>query len=590
MAEQRAQRRLAAILAADVVGYSRLMRADEAGTLAQLKSLRTELIDPKIAEYGGRIVKTTGDGILIEFPSAVDAIQHAIDVQTSMQPRNADLPQDRRMEIRMGINVGDVIVEEDDLFGDGVNVAARLEGLAEPGGICISGNAYEQVRDKLQTRFENLGEQTVKNIDRPVQAYRVSLDDIGQSEESDDQNEPKPQSSQDKPSIAVLPFDNMSGDPEQEFFVDGLAEDIITALSKIERMRVIARNSTFAYKGQALDLRRVAEELGVRYVLEGSVRHGGNRLRITAQLIDATDGSHLWAERYDRPVDDLFDIQDEMTKEIVTALRVKLTDGEVVRVWARGTNSIEAWQFAIRAWELTSGFVTSGFEEAQSLAKKATELDPEYALAWAALGCTHWMDARFDITGDSKAKFTHANELAERAMALDDSASWCIGLSAMVAAPLGRYDEGVEIARRGIELHPSNADIRSFFGFVLTNAGYYHEAEEQFRAAMSLNPFYPQWYRGSLARALLFCDEFDEAEAHLDEAIKIEPTYFPGLIFRAYVYGQTGRDAEAAKDIATVRRIAPELTCRQMPGFLLIRDEAAVDRFIEGMREAGMPE
>ncbi len=589
MADERVQRRLAAILAADVVGYSRLMEADEEGTRARLRSLHSELIDPQIAADGGRIVKTMGDGILVEFPSVVDAVRNALAIQGAMRRRNADVPEEARIEFRVGVNVGDVIIEGDDIHGDGVNVAARLEGLCEPGEVYVSGVVYDQAAGKLEASFEDLGEQTVRNIAKPVQVYRASVrlkTDAELKPQAVDASPP----ARDKPSIAVLPFDNMSGDPEQEYFADGMAEDIITALSKIERMRVIARHSTFEYKGQALDLRRIAEELGVRYVLEGSVRHGGDRLRITAQLIDADDGSHLWAERYDRPVDDLFDIQDEITKEIVTALRVKLTDGEEARVWARGTNNIEAWQYAIRAMELASDINPSSFQEARTLAEKATQLDPNYAHAWATLGFTHWMEGRFEVTGDAAAKFGRADEIAERAMALDDSVSWGIGLSAMVAASLGRYDEGVKFARRGIELHPGNADVRAFLGMALTNAGHYRAAEEQFRTAMSLNPFYPPWYRYGLARALTFLGEVDEALSQLDEALEINPTYLPALIFRAYICVRIGRDAEAAKDIATVRRIAPELSIRHMPGFLLIRDAAAARRFIEGMRKAGLPE
>ena len=413
MAEERTQRRLAAILVADVVGYSRLMEADEDGTRTRLRSLHSELIDPRIAADGGRIVKTMGDGILVEFPSVVDAVRNALSIQGAMRRRNADVTEGARIEFRVGVNIGDVIIEGDDIHGDGVNVAARLEGLCEPGEVYVSGAVYEQAAGKLEASFEDLGEQTVKNIAKPVRVYRL----LGQSEEKakpSDTAEPLPP--HDKPSIAVLPFDNMSGDPEQEFFTDGLAEDIITALSKIGRMRVIARNSSFAYKGQALDLRRIAEELGVRYVLEGSVRRGGERLRITAQLIDADDGSHLWAERYDRPVDDLFDIQDEITKEIVTALRVKLTDGEEARVWARGTNNIEAWQYAVRASDIFMRLTPSSHLEARTWAEKATELDPDYAHAWATLGFTYWWEGRFDYTGGRDAKFARAAELADRAM------------------------------------------------------------------------------------------------------------------------------------------------------------------------------
>jgi len=304
------------------------MRADEAGTLSQLKVLRTERLDPKIAEYGGRVVKTTGDGILIEFPSAVDAVQCAVDVQEATRLCNIDEPLERIMEIRIGINVGDVVVEGEDLFGDGVNVAARLEGLAEPGGICISGNAYEQVRDKLETKFENLGEQQVKNIDRPVQAYAVNWESNNPSDATEARTDTAPLALPDKPSIAVLPFDNMSDDPEQEHFADGISEDLITALSRIRSFFVIARNTTFTYKGRAVDVSKVSKELGVRYVLEGSVRKSGDRIRITSQLIDGTSGNHVWAERFDRDLTDIFDLQDEISQTIAAAIEPELSNAE----------------------------------------------------------------------------------------------------------------------------------------------------------------------------------------------------------------------------------------------------------------------
>jgi adenylate cyclase len=394
----------------------------------------------------------------------------------------------------------------------------------------------------------------------------------------------------DKPSIAVLPFDNMSGDPEQDFFSDGLAEDIITVLSKIERMRVIARHSTFQYKGQSLDLRRIAEELGVQYVLEGSVQHGGNRLRITAQLIDANDGGHLWAERYDRLVDDFFDIQDEITKEIVTSLRVKLTDGEEARVWARGTSNIEAWQYAVRAFELARDFTPFGNLEARKLAEKATELDPDYAHAWAILGITYWMDGRLGYTGDSEAKFTRANEFAERAMALDDSTSWAIGLSAVVAAPFGRFNEGVAVARRGIELNSGNADVRACLAYALMHAGNFREAADHFRAAMSLNPHYPNFFRYGLARTLMFLGEFDEALALLDEKLGNPQANFMLWLLRAYIYGQLSREADAQRAVLEIRKFAPDMRTGHLPGWLTINDQTAVKRFVDGLRQAGLPD
>ena len=589
MAEERVQRRLAAIMAADVVGYSRLIEADEEGTRARLRSLHSELIDPRIAADGGRIVKTMGDGILVEFPSAVDAVRNALEIQGAMRRRNADISDDYRIDFRVGINVGDVIVEGDDIHGDGVNVAARLEGLCEPGEVYVSGTIYDQAAGKLAASFEDLGEQTVKNIVKPVRVYRARVGANADAElesQTTDTSPPLP----DKPSIAVLPFDSMSGDPEHEYFSDGLAEDIITALSKIERMRVIARHSTFEYKGQALDLRRIAEELGVRYVLEGSVRSGGNRLRITAQLIDADDGSHLWAERYDRSIDDLFDIQDEITKEIVTALRVKLTDGEEARVWARGTNNIDAWQCGVRAMELFMRFTATDYLEARALAERATELDPDYAHAWATLGFTFWWDGRLGYTGDSDAKFARAAELAERAMAIDDSVAWGIDLSAMVAAPLGRHDEGVDIARRGIELHPGNADVRGFLAYALMHAGIYREAEEHIRAALSLNPFPPWWYRNGLARILIYLGEFDEALTIVDDLLGTAPANFGAWMHRAYMMVQWGRQADARDAIHEVLRYSPNMRVRYVAGYLSINDATTTNRVIESVREAGLPE
>ena len=332
MAKARVERRLAAILAADVAGYSRLMGVDEEGTLAALKTCRRELIDPKIAEHRGRIVKTTGDGALVEFVSTVDAVRCALDIQRAMPACNADLPPEKKIEFRIGINVGDIIVDGDDIFGDGVNVAARLESISEPGGICISDVVHQQVSGRVEALFTDLGDQNLKNIARPVRAYRIALKEARVEPPAASTAAPAAFATPDRPSIAVLPFQNMSGDAEQDHFCDGLVEDIITTLSKLAGLRVIARNSSFVYKGRSIDVREAAKQLGVRYVLEGSVRKSGNRIRVTAQLIDAKDGTHLWAERYDRALDDIFAIQDEITLVLATEMQVKLTEGEQARL------------------------------------------------------------------------------------------------------------------------------------------------------------------------------------------------------------------------------------------------------------------
>jgi len=320
------------------------------------------------------------------------------------------------------------------------------------------------------------------------------------------------------------------------------------------------------------------------------VRRGGNRLRITAQLIDADDGSHLWAERYDRSVDDLFDIQDEITKEIVTALRVTLTDGEAARVWARGTNNVEAWQHAVRALELISQFSPSSYLDVRNLAEKAANLDPDYALAWAMVAFSHWYEGRLGYTGDTGAKFAHADELAQRALTFDESAPWVIGINALLAAPLGRSEEGVEIARRGVERNPSNADARFFLGYALTSAGHYGEAEEHLRAAISLNPFCPNPYLGSLSRVLLCLGQFDEALALCDEVLKKEPTNLLGWVNRAAICGQSGRAAEAQESVREIRRLAPNLRVGHLPGILLVSDPEILQRYTDAVRDSGLPE
>jgi adenylate cyclase len=358
MDEARVDRRLAAIFAGDIAGYSRLMGADEEGTLSQLKAHRKELVDPKITEHRGRIVKTTGDGMLVEFVSVVDAVRCAVDIQRGMVERNAAVPTDKRLEFRVGINVGDIISDNNDIYGDGVNVAARLEALAEPGGIMVSRNVFDQVRDKLSFGFEDMGEQTVKNIARPIGVHRISIvADIAPIVVQKAAAAKTEALTADRPSIAVLPFANMSGDPEQEYFADGISEDIITGLSKLRWFFVIARNSSFTYKGKAVNVKRVASELGVRYVLEGSVRKGGNRVRITAQLIDATTNNHIWADRYDGDLTDIFALQDEITKKVVAAIEPKLLEAEGIRSQNRSSEDIGAWDMVMQAnslfWRLT---------------------------------------------------------------------------------------------------------------------------------------------------------------------------------------------------------------------------------------------
>ncbi|HEY8873914.1 MAG TPA: adenylate/guanylate cyclase domain-containing protein, partial [Stellaceae bacterium] len=440
-----ATRRLAAILAADVAGYSRLMGADEEGTLARLNAHRRALVDPKIAEHKGRIVKTTGDGLLAEFPSVVDAVRCAVEVQRGMAERNTAAPAPECIQFRIGINLGDVIVEDDDIFGDGVNIAARLEALAEPGGVLISNNVHDQVRDRLPFAFTDLGDQQVKNIARPVRVYRVTA-----------REQPVPETAlalPDKPSIAVLPFQNISGDPEQEYFADGMVEEIITALSRIRWFFVIARNSTSTYKGHAVDVKQVGRELGVRYVLEGSVRKSGNRIRVTAQLVEAETGNHVWAERYDRDLADIFAVQDEITERVVAAIEPELYAAEQVRSQSKPPDILDAWECVIRALSLIGQGTRDDNTEAEALCRRAIAIAPGYGrahslLAWALL-------RRSVYSGDLRTLVPEISAEAQIALALDDRDPWAHVAQANLFIRLCRFGEAVSASRRALELNPN---------------------------------------------------------------------------------------------------------------------------------------
>src|SRR5215468_4198919 len=412
MSEARVERRLAAILAVDVAGYSRLMGEDEDGTLAALRAVRRELGDPKIAEHRGRIVKTTGDGLLVEFASVVKAVRCAVEVQRETIARNAAVPAERRIEFRMGINLGDIIIEDGDIFGDGVNIAARLEALAEPGGICLSAAAHEQVRDRLDIAFDDLGEQQVKNIARPVRTYGVALGASSRAAPPVRAPLPLP----DKPSIAVLPFQNMSGDAEQEYFVDGMVEEITTAIARLPWVFVIARNSAFTYKGKPVDVKQVAQELGVRYLLEGSVRKAGNRVRITGQLIDTTTGAHIWADRFDGALDDIFALQDQVASSVAGAIEPKLRQSEIERASRKPTANLTAYDLYLRALAQSYRYTEEGLTKAVALARQALAIDPTYTPAAAAIG---WFRSLQRVQGWgalSAADVAGACRLARRAL------------------------------------------------------------------------------------------------------------------------------------------------------------------------------
>jgi adenylate cyclase len=582
------ERRLAAILAADMVGYSRLMAADETGTIERQKAHRAALIDPKIAQYGGRIVKTTGDGMLVEFSSAIDAVHCATEIQRAMPEREREIPDATRIRYRIGINLGDIVIDDGDILGDGVNIAARLEGLSEPDGLCISDVVYQNVQGRLELSFEDLGEQALKNMERKVRAWKWAGSARG------DGAEPKPAPGTlplpDKPSIAVLPFTNMSGDPEQEYFADGIVEEIITALSKIKKLFVIARNSTFTYKGQAVDVKRVGREQGVRYVLEGSVRRGGDRLRITAQLIDAETGNHLWAERYDRESKDMFALQDEITREVTSALQVELTEGEQARLWASGTKNLEAWELVIQANHLIHRHHREDTHEARRLLEQALRLDENYATAWELLGLTHWTDAINEGWSDSReASLARALEANDRALTIDPSNPDTLASLSLIKLTSGNHDEALALSEKAVALAPNLANNMAIAGVITVYCGKPREALELVRKAMRLCPIYPIWYLYPLTRAYWFMGKTDEAIAAARSAIERDPELSISHKLHAIVLTDAGRDAEAQRAAAEVLRLEPNFSVeawaarRGTPTELSIREA-------EALRKAGLPD
>ena len=579
MAEARVERRLAAILAADVAGYSRLMGAGEEATLAALKACRRELIDPKIAEYRGRIVKTTGDGALVEFPSAVDAVRCAIEIQRAMAARNTAIPEDRRIEFRIGINVGDIIIDEGDIYGDGVNIAARVELLASPGEICLSDNAYQQIKGKLALDVSDLGEQHLKNIAQPVRVYGVRLDGTP---------ERPALVLPDKPSIAVLPFQNMSGDPEQEYFADGISEDIITGLSKLRWFFVIARNSSFTYKGKAVDVKRVSRELGVRYVLEGSVRKGGNRVRITSQLIDATTGNHLWAERYDGDLTDIFTLQDEITKKVVAAIEPKLLEAEGIRSQSRSSEDLGAWEMVIHAnslfWRLTK---TESLAAIATL-KQVVERHPEYAPAHSMLAFSLLLARQFGwISMEPQVK--QAEALAVRAAVLDDSDPWAHLALGLVATARRRTNEAVEEFQRALDLNPNFAAAHGYLGFALALDGRSDESIDHSEQAIRMSPHDPQnaIFNVHLAAAHYLMGRYAEAAGFGRKAIQQRFGLPNGHRIYAASLAQAGQIEEARAELALLQELHPENSIAWVEQNIPYTP-GPMAKLLEGLRKAGM--
>jgi adenylate cyclase len=629
VAPEREERRLAAILAADMVGYSRLMEADESGTIARQKAHRQELIDPEIAAHNGRIVKTTGDGLLVEFASVVDATECAVVIQRAMAEREKDVPEERRIQYRIGINLGDIVIDGDDILGDGVNVAARLEGLAEPGGICVPRKVIEEVRNKLDVGFEFLGDQSIKNIKKPIPVYRILLEPVAAGKVIGERRATPAQwqlgavaaaavivvavagyyltpsdravvpvsndfceqktvlAVPDKPSVAVLPFDNLSGDPSQDYLADGLAEDIITTLAGVSDILVIARSSSFTYKGKPAKIQDVARDLGVRYVLEGSVQQADERLRVSAQLVDGGTGNHLWAERFDRDTKDIFAVKDEITLDLLTALKVELTEGEQARMWRRGTSNLEAYQLFWQSVEEFQRFNKEANAKARVLANRVTELDPNYSGGWLMLGWTYLQDVAYGSDPSQSIRF--GAEFAKKAHELDDTNPNVYALLGMVSLHKGDPARAVELARKGLVLGPNQADVHGLLGLYLNAAGRSEEAIAPIKKAMRLSPYYPTFYLIQLGRAYRMTGRYEEAIVEYKKLACRMPDSLYSHLGQVLSYAHLGRLEEARAAVAKLLQAEPDYSLEVHK-----RTTAAkgtnLERDLELLRKAGLPE
>jgi adenylate cyclase len=587
MEDRGVERRLAAILAADMVGYSRLMEGDEDGTLARLKTHRLELIDPAIAKNRGRIIKTTGDGLLVEFPSVTEAVKCAAEIQRRMALRNGDVAPARRIEFRVGINLGDVITEDGDIFGDGVNIAARLQALAEPGGICVSGAVRDQVGERLDVEFADQGEQSVKNLARPIRVYRVVLDQAARAAAEPEASPREPASITDKPSIAVLPFANMSGDPEQEYFVDGLTEDIITELSRFRDLLVISRNSVFMHKGRAVKIPDIAAEFGVQYVVEGSVRKAGDRVRITVQLIDGETDRHIWAERFDRKLEDIFAIQDEVTTAIVAILPGRLEAATYNRATRKTTANMAAYEHLLAAKVLHHRSTRHDNAAALQQIERALSLDPKYAHAHAWRGCILGQAWVYGWCADRDATWAEVAAELQTAKALDDNDSDVHRILAAMSVVLNDHDKAAYHQERGLALNPNNDLIVVQQGELLTWLGRAEDGIEWIRKAMRLNPYHPERFWNHLGRAYFVARHYGEAAEAFAHITRPDHTHHA---FLAAAYACLG-DATAAKAHADeVLKLQPEFSVDTYMATLHYKHAGDHDHHRDALLRAGLPQ
>lgn len=621
------KRKLTAIFSADVAGYSRLMAEDESATVKLLETYR-EVMSALIIQYRGRVIDSPGDNLLAEFSSVVDGVQCAVAVQKEFQARNGELPENRRMEFRIGINLGDVIEEGERIYGDGVNIAARVEGLAKGGGICISGTAFDQVKNKISVGYEYRGKQSVKNIPGPIRVYKVLMEPEAVGKVIGEE-EPRPRKKRwtvvaavavlavvvvaawgiwnfyfrppaiesgsvkkmayplpYKPSIAVLPFTNLSGDPKENYFSDGLTEEIITALSKTPKLLVIARTSSFKYKGKEVDVRTVGRELGVRYVLEGSVRKAGNTVRITAQLVDANTGNDVWAERYDRELKDIFAIQDEITMKVVIAMRVNLTVGEQARLLGKSTKNLEAYLKFLEGLEQLLRYNKEANARAKQLLEEAITLDPEFGLAYSLLGRCHWSDAAFGWSGSPSKSLQKAFKLAQKALSLDDSLCDPHSLLGSIYILRGQREKAIDEGERAVELCPNGAFQISNLGWILKCAGKPEEAIPIMKKAIRLEPTPPVVMYDILGRAFFLTGRYEEAIAEYKKGLRADPDYLDVHIGLASTYSVLGRKEEARAEAAEILRINPNFSIERYAHRMQF--QVGLEPEIKGLRKAGL--
>ena len=631
MATQEIKRKLTAILSADVKGYSRLMGKDGVGTIQTLSAYK-EAMAGLIQRHHGRVVDAPGDNVLAEFASVVDAVECGVEIQKELRARNDKLPVHRKMEFRIGINLGDVVEEEDKIFGDGVNIAARMQSLADGGGICISGIVYDQVKNKLTLKHEFVGKRTVKNIAEPVRVYRVLMEPetsavsrwkrvglnywkrihpvfkilialvaaanvvwqfyphLRPSRPAVEgvSKEKMALSLPDKPSIAVLPFVNMSEDPKQEFFSDGITEDIITALSKVPMLFVIARNSTFTYKGKPVKVKQISEELGVQYVLEGSVQRSANRVRITAQLIDALTGHHIWAERYDRDLKDIFALQDEITINILRAMQVKITEGEQALHRDKGIRNLNCYLKLLEGKNYSNRFDIEGNNLARRMGEEALVMCPESSSGYQLLAATHMMDYWLGSGKSPRESIEKAIELARKAISLDDAYAHPHGLLSFLYSIKREYAKALAEGERAVALDPNGADVYAWYAMSLTFAERPEEAIPLFQKAIRLNPFGPAWYFFNLGSALLITERYEEAVSAFKKALQRSPDNLLAHVLLATTYSRMGRDKEARAEVAEVLRINPKFSLDYFAKALPFKDQKVTNNLIDALRKAGL--